>query len=79
MIHPAEYASAAFRAQSGGRLGRSWGCPALDPSVARPIIDRIAGGSVLFADGTATRYRVAGSAPTTGAAIAGATRLAQGR
>ena len=78
VIHPADYASAAFRAQSGGRLGRSWGCPALDPAVARPIIDRIAGGSVLFADGTSTPSRVAG-ATTTGAALAGAARLSQGR
>lgn len=62
VIHAAHYASAAFRAQSGGRLGRSWGCPALDPAVARPIIDRIAGGSVLFADGVATQARVAGLA-----------------
>lgn len=62
VIHPADYASAAFRARSGGRLGRSWGCPALDPAVARPIIDRIAGGSVLFADGVAAEARVAGLA-----------------
>jgi hypothetical protein len=62
VIHPADYVSAAFRAQSGGRLGRSWGCPALDPAVARAVIDRIAGGSVLFADGVATPSRVAGIA-----------------
>ena len=52
VIHPADYASAAFRAQSGGRLGRSFGCPALDPAVARPIIHTIRGGSVLYADGS---------------------------
>jgi len=51
VIHPADYASASYRAQSGGRLGRSWGCPALDPAVSRAVIDRIAGGSVLFIDG----------------------------
>jgi hypothetical protein len=78
VIHPAHYVSAAFRAQSGGRLGRSWGCPALDPAVARPIIDRIAGGSVLFADGVAMPPRIAASPPV-GAAVAGAAGLAQGR
>jgi hypothetical protein len=51
VIHPAHYASASYRAQSGGRLGRSWGCPALDPAVARQVIDRIAGGGVLYIDG----------------------------
>ncbi len=51
VIHPAEYVSPTFRLRSGGRLGRSWGCPALDPSVAPVIIDRIQAGSVLFAVG----------------------------
>jgi len=50
VMHPAAYASADFRAKSGGRLGRSWGCPALDPAVARSLIDRIEDGSVVFAD-----------------------------
>jgi hypothetical protein len=54
VIHPADYASASFRAQSGGRLGRSFGCPALDPAVARPIIDTIRGGSVLYASGSSS-------------------------
>jgi hypothetical protein len=79
VIHPADYVSASFRAQSGGRLGRSFGCPALDPAVARPIIDRIAGGSVLFADGVTTPARVADAAPASGAALAAAVGLAQGR
>jgi hypothetical protein len=51
VIHPADYASASYRKRSGGHLGRSHGCPALDPSVSRRVIDRIAGGSVLFVDG----------------------------
>jgi hypothetical protein len=50
VIHPAEYVSPGFRMRSGGRLGRSWGCPALDPSVAPLIIDRIQAGSVIFVD-----------------------------
>ena len=52
VIHPADYVSEAFRLKSGGRLGRSWGCPALDPAVAPEIIDRIQAGSVLFAYGS---------------------------
>jgi hypothetical protein len=51
VIHPADYVSPDFRLRSGGRLGRSWGCPALDPDVAPEIIDRIQAGSVLFAIG----------------------------
>lgn len=51
VIHPADYVSPAFRLRSGGRLGRSWGCPALDPRVAPVIIDRIQAGSVLYASG----------------------------
>jgi len=32
-----------------GRLGRSWGCPALDTRLARPIIQTIKDGSLVFA------------------------------
>lgn len=32
-----------------GTIGRSWGCPAVPASVAPEIIDRIAGGSAIFA------------------------------
>ena len=52
VIHPADYVGKAFRLRSGGRLGRSWGCPALDPDVAPQIIDRIQSGSVIFAYGS---------------------------
>jgi hypothetical protein len=79
VMHPADYASASFRAQSGGRLGRSWGCPALDPAVSRGIIDRIALGSVLFVDGADTPTRVAGGAPTAAAGVAAAVGFAHGR
>jgi hypothetical protein len=51
VIHPAAYVTREFRARSGGRLGRSWGCPALDPAVAPAIIDRIQAGSVIYATG----------------------------
>jgi hypothetical protein len=48
VMHPADYVSAAYRAASGGRVGRSWGCPALDPVVATAIIDRIQDRSVIY-------------------------------
>lgn len=32
-----------------GRLGRSWGCPALAPGIAHKVIDTIRGGSAIFA------------------------------
>ncbi|HTF33549.1 MAG TPA: murein L,D-transpeptidase catalytic domain family protein [Myxococcota bacterium] len=51
VMHPAAYVGEAFRAKSGGRVGRSWGCPALDPAVAHSIIERIQDGSVVFAAG----------------------------
>ena len=48
VMHGAPYVSDDFvRAQ--GRLGRSWGCPALGDQVARTVIDRIKGGNLVFA------------------------------
>ena len=48
VMHGAPYVSDDFvRAQ--GRLGRSWGCPALGDEVARTVIDRIKGGNLVFA------------------------------
>ncbi len=32
-----------------GRLGRSWGCPAVRPAIAQKLIDSIRGGSAIFA------------------------------
>jgi len=48
VIHGAAYVSQ-MAVASLGRLGRSWGCPALRPAVTRRVIDRIKGGSVVFA------------------------------
>lgn len=48
VIHGAPYVSDAF-AGAQGRLGRSWGCPALRESIAREVIDRVKGGGLLFA------------------------------
>lgn len=47
VMHGADYATRAF-IRRVGRLGRSWGCPALDPKVNRKLIDTIKGGSAIF-------------------------------
>ncbi len=48
VVHPADYMTDDF-IQEHGRAGRSFGCPALNPEVSRPLIDTIKGGSVLWA------------------------------
>jgi hypothetical protein len=48
VMHGAPYVSQAI-AERLGRLGRSWGCPALRPEVARTVIDTLKGGALLFA------------------------------
>jgi L,D-transpeptidase-like protein len=48
VMHGAPYVSEAF-AQAQGRLGRSWGCPALRAGIARELIDRVKGGGLVFA------------------------------
>jgi len=47
VMHGAPYVSEAL-IRSMGRIGRSWGCPALRPEVARTVIDTLKGGSLLF-------------------------------
>lgn len=47
VVHGASYANPSV-IRSGGRLGRSFGCPALPTRLNRPIIDAIKGGSVLY-------------------------------
>jgi hypothetical protein len=48
VMHGASYVSReAIRVL--GRLGRSWGCPAVRPEVAKKIIDTVRGGSPIFA------------------------------
>ncbi|MDH4166918.1 MAG: murein L,D-transpeptidase catalytic domain family protein [Gammaproteobacteria bacterium] len=48
VMHGAPYVSEAI-AERLGRLGRSWGCPALRPEIARTVIDTLKGGALLFA------------------------------
>jgi hypothetical protein len=48
VVHGAEYATETV-AQRFGRLGRSWGCPAVDPAIHRALIDTVRGGTAVFA------------------------------
>lgn len=48
VIHGADYATPGYALQHL-RLGRSWGCPAVAPSLADTLIDRLEGGGALFA------------------------------
>ncbi len=51
VVHAADYATQDF-IDSYQRLGRSWGCFAIDPEIAPEIIDTIKGGSVIYAYST---------------------------
>ena len=77
VMHGAPYVSEAIAARLG-RLGRSWGCPAVRQEVARVVIDALKGGALLFAYypdskwlkesplltcGTGSQSRVAANAP----------------
>lgn len=48
VIHGADYVSPEF-AKTQGRIGRSWGCPAVRTGVAHKLIDAIRERSVVFA------------------------------
>jgi hypothetical protein len=48
VMHGAPYVSESF-VKANGRLGRSWGCPAVSAEVARALIDRVKGGGLVFA------------------------------
>ncbi len=47
VMHGAPYVNTSL-ASSQGRIGRSWGCPALREAVARDVIDTVRGGGVIF-------------------------------
>jgi len=47
VMHGASYVDPQLAAAQG-RIGRSWGCPALRTAVATKVIDRIRGGGVIF-------------------------------
>jgi hypothetical protein len=48
VMHGAPYVSETF-VKKTGRLGRSWGCPAVSAEVAKKLIDRVKGGGLVFA------------------------------
>lgn len=48
VIHSASYVDAEL-ARRTGRLGRSWGCPAVRPAISRQLIDTVKDGVLLFA------------------------------
>jgi hypothetical protein len=55
VMHGAWYATQDF-AKHHGRLGLSWGCPAVSPQLIRPIINNIKNGSLVFAYYPDTRW-----------------------
>ena len=55
VIHKADYVSEEFIEQEG-RLGRSWGCPALPNEVSQDIIDIIKEGTCIFVYGEDENY-----------------------
>jgi hypothetical protein len=48
VMHGADYVNDDI-IHTAGRLGRSWGCPAVRMGIARPMIDSLKGGQLLFA------------------------------
>jgi len=76
VMHGAWYVSAEH-ARQHGRLGRSWGCPALPLEDARPVIDKIKGGTFVFSYAPDTAWlRTASTASTCPATAAPATTMA---
>lgn len=55
VIHGADYVSRSF-IRKYGRLGRSFGCPALPLNLAKPIIEKIKEGSCVFIFGKDDSY-----------------------
>ena len=48
VMHGAPYVNVS-NARKQGRLGRSWGCPAVRPEVAQAVIDSLKNGQMIFA------------------------------
>jgi L,D-transpeptidase catalytic domain len=48
VIHPAAYVSEAL-SNAKGRIGRSWGCPAVRPEISRRLIEAVEGGTLVLA------------------------------
>ena len=48
VIHPADYVNPLW-SKTQGRIGRSLGCPAVRPQVARQVVDKLKNGQFMFA------------------------------
>jgi hypothetical protein len=48
VIHAAQYVSESM-IRAKGRIGRSWGCPAVRPEISRSLIETLRGGAVVLA------------------------------
>ena len=47
VIHPADYVNPEWIPRQG-RIGRSQGCPAVRPEIARTVVDKLKGGQYMF-------------------------------
>lgn len=55
VFHGAKYVAESF-IKKYGRLGRSWGCPAVPVNQSKPIIDTIKNGSIVYINGDLKNY-----------------------
>ncbi len=56
VIHGAKYATESF-INKNGRLGRSWGCPAVPLDLSKDLINSIKGGSIVYINGDLANYQ----------------------
>ena len=55
VIHGADYATPEF-IKKNGRLGRSWGCPAVPRKINKQLINTVKDGSVVYINGDLNNY-----------------------
>lgn len=72
VMHGAWYVSPEH-ARQHGRIGRSWGCPALSEQIAPSVIDTIKGGSFVFSYGPDANWMRAASSSQSACAAPGGT------